>query len=279
MPVLNRIRTHEGGSPEQVSDRPVETMRCDYSASHSLHVRYNAKERPSPQARREQLPFCLCEPGNVVVTEDDIVPACSPGKGEIGDAIVEVGSLEVENAGELIADEQQVATVEVAVDHRCRRGTGHLREPLRGSFEVPQQDAALLGKVALNEAYGIAQLRVENYLPDRWPSSSADGGKGAGRRMDRGQKPAATPILARPVSLLPGQQAEQGPPSAVPANRRLKQRRYRPTSSRKLVAETQLIVDVILRDVLAVAPQDSQASAGPDPPVGVGPLTEKMRIV
>jgi hypothetical protein len=97
--------------------------------------------------------------------------------------------------------------------------------------------------------------------------------------MDLGQEPAATPVLARPVSLEPGQQAEQGPPAPVPPDRRLEQWRHRPAGGRKLVTDAQLVVDVTLRYVRAVAPQHSRAPTGLDPPVGVNSLAEQARIV
>jgi hypothetical protein len=148
----------------------------------------------------------------------------------------------------------------------------------RGGLAVPQQDAALSGEVALDEAQRVAEPWVEHDIPDRWLSDAVDGGEGARGRMDLGQQPAAAPVLARPVALRPGQQAEQGPPSSVPPDRRLERRRRRPAGGRELVAEAQLIVDVALRDVRAVAPQHGRAAAGLDPPVGVDAVAEQARI-
>jgi hypothetical protein len=54
------------------------------------------------------LPLRLGEPRHVIVPEDALGAARAPREGELGDAVVEVSRLEVEKAGEPIADEQQV---------------------------------------------------------------------------------------------------------------------------------------------------------------------------
>lgn len=84
-------------------------MRGNNSASHPSILTCDAIEHPRPQAGREQVPIRLREGRNVVLAQDHIVPACAPGEGEIGDVMVEGSRLEVENTGNLITDEHQVA--------------------------------------------------------------------------------------------------------------------------------------------------------------------------
>lgn len=70
----------------------------------------------SPPQGCEELPFALGEGRDFVVAVDHVVVLAAPGEGEIGDAVVPVGELEVQDAGEVVALEVQVPRGEVAVD-------------------------------------------------------------------------------------------------------------------------------------------------------------------
>lgn len=68
-----------------------------------------------------------------------------PGQREVGDPVVAVGQLEIEDAGEVAAPEAQIPRGEVAVYDRVGlRVRAQPGDPLAGVREVPAQEANLV---------------------------------------------------------------------------------------------------------------------------------------
>src|SRR4051794_38584051 len=81
---------------------------------------------------------------------DNGVVFAAPGEGEVAEAMVPAGSIEVEDAGELPVLEAEVPGGEVAVDVDAWAVLGtQVGDAGAGAFEVPVQHADLLGAFAL----------------------------------------------------------------------------------------------------------------------------------